>query len=398
MSGIFSLSKNIKKFLYIFSVLLLINCGAISTENPCDPSSNTFLNTQLLKFLLNDTSSTCGVAAVECGILKKGEAANIVIGQPDFVSNTAGTGDNQNQGAWGITVDNKGGLWIADTNVSRVLHFSVPQRTYQSADIILTDTFIVPRAIAADAAGGLWVTSSTLSGNAVLHFPAGMSTGDLHDIMLGTGTLGASINQVTNPFGVGVDPSGGVLVADYGANRIVHFSPPFTNSMNADFVLGQANFTSASIGLSANQMNGPMEVRADPSGKIWVSDRGNNRILRFSPPFISGMNADLVLGQPDFVTSNFGTDASTFSSPTGISFDLAGRVWIADSSNSRALRFSPPFTNGMAADNVIGKSDFITNTNSGINAKEIGNTTSVAIAPCGLWVSDSSNNRVLFFP
>ena len=46
-------------------------------------------------------------------------------------------------------------------------------------------------------------------------------------------------------------------------------------------------------------------VALDATGNLWVADNGNNRVLRFPKNLITGViakTADLVLGQPDFVS------------------------------------------------------------------------------------------------
>lgn len=393
---IFQSAFHFRNFLiFAISLFFFFQCGAIPTENPCDPSSDTFFKSQLIKFLINDTSSNCSVAANECGVLKKGESAKIVLGQADFTSNTSGTGTNQ-FGPSGFVLDQQGGAWISDGNNGRAMHFSAPLRTNQSADIILTG-LNVPRALAIAPDGGLWVTSSL--GDSVWHYPPGMNSSTAPDVTLGTGSGGNTQNQVDNPFGVAVDSAGSVWVADYFNSRVIRFSPPFTSGMNADLVLGKPSFVGGSAGTSINQMVSPMGVGVDPSGNVWVADTGNHRVLRFSSPFSNGMNADLVLGQPDFITAAYATNQVTLSNPNGMSFASNGAVWVADNGNQRAIRFSPPFSNGKAADNVLGEPDFVTtNSTLTVSAKLIGSTPAVAVVPCGVWVVDSTNNRVLFFP
>ncbi|WP_246048664.1 NHL repeat-containing protein [Leptospira sarikeiensis] len=402
------MNRNINNLLYTISVSLLISCSAISTENPCDPSSNTFLNTQLLKFLLNDTSSTCGVkvAGNSCGIFENGEAATIVLGQVDFTDNSSfGTAPNQFRSTFGLQLDFQGGLWVSDSYGSptdaRIMHFPPPLETNASADIILAVTPMVARHIAMDLSGGIWVVSGTTStGNKILHFAAGMNSSSTFDIMLGTGSSNPrAINTMSNPFGVAVGPDDKVWVADYFNNRVLRFSPPFTTSMDADLVIGADDFTTAGGGAaSSTRINSPTAVAVDKSGNLWVSEFANNRILRFSPPFTNGMQANMVLGQPNFTSSAGGTSQFALMGPNGISIQSNGAVWVADSNNGRAVRFSPPFTMGKGADRVLGKPNFTAGSNTTPTTTNTGSVVSVAAAPCGLWVTDSSNRRVLFFP
>lgn len=397
---------NIKNLLYISFASFLISCGAISTENPCDPSSNAFLNTQLLKFLLNDTSSTCGgVVGNSCSIFKNGEAATIVIGQSDFTdSSSFGTAPNQFRSISGATMDVQGGLWITDSyggpSDARIMHFPSPLQTNANADIILTASPMEARQIAMDLSGGIWVVSGTTStGNAVQHYAPGMSSGDSPDMMLGTGVSSRTINTLSNPYGVAVGPGDRVWVADYFNNRVLGFSPPFTSSQDADLVIGADDFTAAGGGAASNtRFTSPTGVATDSVGNLWVSDFANNRVLRFSPPFTNGMQANMVLGQPNFSASSGGTSRFALTGPNGISIEPNGAVWVADTNNGRAVRFSPPFTIGQGADRVLGKPDFTSVFNSAVTAENTGSVVSVAVAPCGLWVTDSFNRRALFFP
>ena len=74
-------------------------------------------------------------------------------------------------------------------------------------------------------------------------------------------------------FAIGIDPAGGVYVADGGNSRVLHFSG--TNTV-ADRVYGQNNFTTGNPGLvtygifgiqiSASTLSLPNGVAADPAG------------------------------------------------------------------------------------------------------------------------------------
>jgi len=96
--------------------------------------------------------------------------------------------------------------------------------------------------------------------------------------------------------GVFLDPSGNLWVADGGNNRVLRF--PRDSQTNrpgkiADLVFGQPNFTSGgdwSGGSGLNRMAGPSSVAMDGQGVVYVSDTGNNRILKFVPPFSNGMS------------------------------------------------------------------------------------------------------------
>ena len=88
--------------------------------------------------------------------------------------------------------------------------------------------------------------------------------------------------------GLAVDGSGGLYVADYSNNRVLHF--PYNASAGhasttADAVYGQGgSFTSSTGnngGASASSLNIPAGVAVDGSGGLYVADYSNNRVLHF---------------------------------------------------------------------------------------------------------------------
>lgn len=226
---------------------------------------------------------------------------------------------------------------------------------------------------------------------------ADFATGQAASLVLGTSGFwtvpGASRSQstVTWPTQMAFDASGSLWVRDL--SRILRFAPPFTDGMNASLVIGAPDFTNLYPPAPAqNNLDNIGGIAFDAAGNLWATDIGHNRVLRFSPPFTNGMNASLVLGQSDFVSESSGTAANKFFQPgdrgTPITFDSAGRLWIADTENNRVLRFSPPFTTGMSADLVLGQSVF---TSSAALCHSFPNTASALQASQGLAFDGAGN-------
>ncbi len=169
-------------------------------------------------------------------------------------------------------------------------------------------------------------------------------------------------------------------------------------------ILGQSDFTSAvefdpPTSRSLYQVEG---VAIDPtSGKLFVSDNGNHRILRFSSTaaYETFAEAEAVFGQPDFTSNqpNQGELPSEFTlnGPASLCFDAAGRLWVADQSNARVLRYDdasskPPF--GAAADGVLGQPDFNSSdpATNAVTDHGFASPVGVAVDSAGnLYVSDS---------
>ena len=86
------------------------------------------------------------------------------------------------------------------------------------------------------------------------------------------GSCGSGNGQFYYPYGVAVDGSGNVYVADTDNYRIQKFSSD-----------GTFLTTWGSSGSGDGQFYYPYGVAVDGSGNVYVADTGNNRIQKFSP-------------------------------------------------------------------------------------------------------------------
>ncbi len=214
----------------------------------------------------------------------------------------------------------------------------------------------------------------------------------------------ATANRLSNPQGIAVDPaSGAVFVADTESHRVLRFGAlaSLSNGAAAEGVLGQPDLLDSTMGTTARGLNRPSDVAVDRDGRLWVVDAGNHRVLRFdaaaSKP--DGAPADGVLGQPDFTSGTEATTAQSLSRPGGIAVDDSGRLWVADSGNQRVLRYDAAAgkPNGAPADGVLGHPDFTSRIGTDM-ARRMSNPQSLAVDGSGrLWIADTMHNRVLRF-
>jgi len=203
-----------------------------------------------------------------------------------------------------------------------------------------------------------------------------------------------------------VSSKGVLAVGSYYANRILLWnSIPTANGTPADVVVGQNNFTSTTSGCTDSRLSGPYNVAFSPDGlKLLVADAVNNRVLIWNTiPTTNGVAANVVIGQTDFITSTGGCSATKLSTPTGILVIPDGRLLITDDGNNRVLIYnSIPTTNGVAADYVIGQTDFVTST-AGSTANKLDLPWDAAFTPEGkLLISDNGapgmgNHRILVY-
>ncbi len=179
----------------------------------------------------------------------------------------------------------------------------------------------------------------------------------------------------------------------------------------ADIVIGQPDLFSSSANYvthdvfapTESTLSAPVGLLVSPAGDLFVADSGNSRVLRFPRPFDQAgvYRANLVIGQQNFFNRIIDPTSSTMRSPWGLAFSTGGHLLVSDSVLNRVLLFKKPsgsdFTNGQRADAVIGQSDFF-GSNRGTTANRFNTPRGIAVDSSDrLYVADTGNNRVSVF-
>ena len=293
-----------------------------------------------------------------------------------------------------------------------------PDLRQNGVNIVGPGTLNSPQAVAVDGSGHLYV-ADTLN-NRILGWEnvASFQNGAAATVVLGqpnfkqTAPDGIGAKGLISPIGVAVDPmTGNLFVADPGNNRVVRFPHPFASPANVepDAVFGQPDFTKRTAntgGIANKSMNAPRGVACDGHGNLWVSDTGNNRVLRFPAAVLGATDpaADLVLGQADAASgkANRGgaISGSGFSSPWGLAFDSKGNLYVADYLNVRVLQFPAPITSGSVAAVVYGQAKFTTRVlPAAPTSSSLAGPTGLTLDASGeLYVAVPGDSRVLVFP
>ena len=117
------------------------------------------------------------------------------------------------------------------------------------------------------------------------------------------------------PFGVAVDGTGNVFVADSYNNAVRKVTP--------------AGVVTTATGTSAS-LNKPEGIAVDSAGNLYVADTFNQTIRKITPAGV----VTTVAGQPGVAgfADGFGT-AARFNFPRGLVLDAAGNLYVADSLN-----------------------------------------------------------------
>ena len=205
---------------------------------------------------------------------------------------------------------NRFGDECRDSKADPVLKFSPEGRVVQSFG---GGMFIWPHGLDVDAEGNVWVTDAV----AANRIPKGDKRGQIvvkfspqGKVLMTLGTAGQTGNDpahFTSPSDVAIAANGDIFVADghneNGNNRIVKFS------RDGKFVA-----TWGKTGWAAGEFRAIHALDIDSRGRIFVGDRGNNRIQIF-----------------DAGGKSLSVPWTQFGKPSGIAFDGRDQIYVADS-------------------------------------------------------------------
>ncbi len=216
------------------------------------------------------------------------------------------------------------------------------------------------------------------------------------------GSIDPSQSSLSNPYAVAVEQTTGDLyVADRGNNRVLKFSQVSSSNPNAINVIGAPNFVTKNSGsiVSDKRFLSPTGIAFYGSGgsiKIYISDTDFNRVLVFGQITGDDQSASHVLGQVGFTSSASATTQSGLAAPNGIAVNSSGHIFVSDTNNNRVMIWtSEIITNGQNADNVLGQTWFYSNA-SGTTQNNLNKPKGISINDQDrIFLADSSNNRVM---
>lgn len=322
-------------------------------------------------------------------------------------------------------------LFVADTGQNRVFIWNnLPDGTHQKPDVTLGQV----EATDTKRNSGQTASASTL------HYPSGLwsdgerlivadawnhrvliwhsfpeKNGQPADVVLGQPDF--HTNQ-PNVNGVGNDPSAKTLnwpygvfsdgkslwIADTGNRRVLYFKNiPTASYQAADGVIGKEHFDQRDY--EHTDPIWPYSVKISPDGAMAITDTQYYRVLLWHNWQTSlHQKADVIIGQESFEgngQNQYRLQPASFTLNWCYdSFFYDDGLFVADTGNSRILRFSPmPQKHNPAAHSLIGHDDFGTGSE---NAKTMMGTAnalywpfSICIENNTLAIADTGNHRVI---
>jgi sugar lactone lactonase YvrE len=208
----------------------------------------------------------------------------------------------------GLALDANGNMWVSSNSDTLVMYSPAARNaggsTAPTAVLFVDDAIQVEAEnLAFDAEGDLWVANC--GGNLEKFTPSQLAAGGIQGpaITISGGPLSC-------PWGITVDSSGNVWVADHAANDIVEYSAAQAAAGGTPTPV--VTITSGSVSL-------PVSASFDRSGTLWVANSGNHTVVGWTSDLLaaSGSTAPAI-------TITIG------SHPHGTAFDNRGTLWVTD--------------------------------------------------------------------
>ena len=312
-------------------------------------------------------------------------------------SNVSGSADGTPgsfRNPYGIAIDAAKNLYVSDT-LNNTIRKITPARvvstlagsagTFGSTDGTAgAARFNFPVGLAADSSGNVYVADSKNFTIRKITAAGVVSTYAGAPFLLGANDGPIATARFFLPYGVAVDSSGNVYVADGGNHVIRKITAAGVVSTLAGAAL-QSGFTDGSG--AAARFSTPWGVAVDTSGNVFVADSLNNAIRKVTP-------AGVVTTYAGNSGNGGGLDGAAatarFNQPRGLSVDATGTVLVADYGNS-VIRLITP---GGTVSTLAGATGIIGEVDSVGSAARFYDTTDVVADGSTIYVVDSSNNLI----
>jgi sugar lactone lactonase YvrE len=239
----------------------------------------------------------------------------------DGVSEPAGPGTFNEP--WGIAVGPDGSVYVTDTWNHRIEKFTSAGKFITSWGVFgqgeTPDSLYGPRGLAIDPQGRIYLTDT--GNKRVLVFD---SNGNF---ITQFGGAGLDPGQFDEPVGIAIDKNGTVYVVDTWNQRVQTFIPSESDGILSFLPEKQWDV----YGWFGQSLENKPYIAVNDQLHVFVTDPDGFRVQEFDS------EGTLIRTWGDYGDGN-----TSFGSPSGITIDQEGHVWVTDSVYNRLMRFTLP--------------------------------------------------------
>ena len=251
---------------------------------------------------------------------------------------------------YGVAVDSKGDLFIADAQNNLVLEVNATTHLittvagtgvagYNGDGIAATSAELdTPIGVAVDSQGDLFIADD---GNSRVR-EVSAATG-LISTIAGTGGYGyngdgiaATSAELYFPVAVAVDSAGNVYISDFENQRVREVSAA-TGLISTIAGTGTAGYNGDGIAATSAELNFPTGLAVDAAGDVFIADAHNNSVREVNA--VTGLISTVAgTGTGGYNGDGIAATSGQLNSPEGLAVDSAGNLFIVDNANQRSPR------------------------------------------------------------
>ena len=233
---------------------------------------------------------------------------------------------------WGITLDSSANIYVVDFSAGSVLVYPAlgssngPLNEHPTATIAGSNTGLLnPIGIALDSTGNIYVTDELAASVSIYPPLASLPSQPGYPNLTPTATIGGRNTGLLSPYGIALDSSAKIYVADSSASTVYVYSALGSgsgplNELPIDTISG-----------SNTDLFSPVGIALDSSSTIYVADNLVNSVFVYP----AGSNGNIAPSAASISTTL--TTGLTY--PYGIALDSSGNIYVVDDGVSG---FGPP--------------------------------------------------------
>ena len=198
-----------------------------------------------------------------------------------------------------------------------------------------------------------------------------------------------ALNAPLAPGGIAIDPNGNVYVADGGNNMVMRIAPNGTLTVVAGN--GIAGFSGEGGQATSAALHSPSAVTLDSSGNIYIADNFNGRIRKVSNGIITTVAGAVAGGNAGPLGDGGPAILANIDSPDTVAVDSAGALYIADENDCRVRKVLNGIITTVAGTGAPG----YTGDGGPATKATLNHPVGVAVDAAGnLYISDSQNHVI----